>query len=126
VPATQFNANPFNGAQLSVAKATIFGKRVWMALVPIIDPVKGLQVNKLLMVRDKKVWWTSEQDVGLTFIQGQEINSIFTAYGTDGTHIYPLFNQPSAGFVKTAQSRLWDEPGGIDYNNQFDGRCRWH
>lgn len=115
VPAAQFNSNPFNGFQLSVAKATIFGKRVWMALVPIIDPVGNVQVNKLLMVRDKKVWWASNQDVGLTFIQGQEINSIFTAYGTDGTHIYPLFNQPSSAFLKVAQSRLWDEPGGIDF-----------
>lgn len=115
VPAAQFNANPFNGFQLSVAKATIFGKRVWMALVPIIDPVSGLSVNKLLMVRDKKIWWAAQQDVTLTFIQGQEINSVYTAYGTDGTHIYPLFNQPSSGFKKTAQSRLWDDPGGIDF-----------
>ncbi len=116
VPAAQFNANPFDGFQLSVAKATIFNKRVWMVLVPIIDPIKGLQVNKLLMVRDKKIWWASEQFVPLTFIQGQEINSIFTAYGTNGTSIYPLFNTPSPNFLKTAQSRLWDEPGGIDFN----------
>lgn len=116
VPATQFNSNPFNSFQLSVAKATIFGKRVWLVLVPIIDPVSGLQVNKLLMVREKKIWWASQQDVALNFIQGQEINSVFTAYGTDGTHIYPLFNQPSAAFTKVAQSRLWDEPGGMDYN----------
>lgn len=111
VPSSDFNTNPFNGFQLSAAKATIFAKRVWMVLVPIIDPVSNTQVNKLLMVRDKKIWWASQQDVALTFIQGQEINSIYTAWGTDGTHLYPLFNQPSTGFQKTAQTKYWDQPG---------------
>lgn len=115
VPASNFNTNPFNGFQLSAAKATIFGKRVWLALVPIIDPVSGSQVNKLLMFRDKKLWWASQQDVGLTFIQGQEINSVFTAWGTDGTNLFPLFNQPSTAFTKVARSKYWDEPGGIEY-----------
>jgi hypothetical protein len=117
VPATSFNTNPFNGFQLSTAKATIFGKRVWMMLVPIIDPVSGSQVNKLLMFRDDgKIWWASQQDVSLTFIAGQEINSIFTAWGTDGTHIYPLFNQPSVSFTKLIQTKYWDVPGGYNYN----------
>lgn len=111
VPAANFNANPFNGFQLSAAKATIFGKRIWMVLVPIIDPVSGSTVNKILMVRDKKIWWAAQQDVSLTFIQGQEINSIYTAWGTDGTHLYQLFNQPSTAFTKLAQSKYWDDPG---------------
>lgn len=117
VPATNFNANPFNGFQLSTAKATIFGKRVWMMLVPIVDPVSNNQVNKLLMFRDDgKIWWASQQDVVLTFIAGQEINSIFTAWGTDGTSLYPLFNQPSVNFTKLVQTKYWDTPGGYDYN----------
>ena len=41
-----------------------------------------------------------------------ENNSVLTAYGTDGTHIYPLFQTPSTGFSKVVQSRLWDGPGG--------------
>ena len=114
VPATQFNANPFNGFQLSSAKATIFGKRVWMVLVPIVDPVSNTQVNKILMFNGK-FWWSSMQDVPLTFISGQEINSIYTAWGTDGTHLYPLFNQPSTAITKVAQTRLWDGPGGYEF-----------
>jgi hypothetical protein len=120
VPATQFNLNPFNGFQLSAAKATIFGKRVWMVLVPIVDPVSGSQVNKILMFNGK-LWWASQQDVALTFIQGQEINSVYTAWGTDGTHLYPLFNQPSTAFTKTLQTKLWDEPGGYE-SNKADNR----
>jgi hypothetical protein len=115
VPSTQFNANPFNGFQLSAAKATIFGKRVWMALVPIVDPVTQQEVSKLLMFNGK-LWWASQQDADLFFIQGQEINSIYTAWGTDGTHLYPLFNQPSAAFTKTLQTKLWDDPGGYESN----------
>ena len=111
VPASSFNENPFNGFQLSAAKATIFGKRVWMALVPIVDPVSGSQVNKLLLVRDKQIWFASQQDVALTFIQTQEINSIYTAWGTDGTNLFRLFDQPSAAFTKLAQSKYWDDPG---------------
>ena len=107
----------FNGQQLSAAKATIFGKRTWMVLVPIIDPVSNLQVNKLLMFRDDgKVWWASQQDVPLEFIAGQEINSIYTAWGTDGTIIYQLFAQPSTAVTKLVQTKYWATPKGYDHN----------
>lgn len=36
---------------------------------------------------------------------------MLTTYGTDGKNIYPLFQQPSIGFTKTVQSKLWDKPG---------------
>jgi len=94
----------------SSAKAIIYGKKCFVLLLPIIDPVSGQQVNKLLLW-DSKKWWASEQDSILTYIQFQEINSVLTAYGTDGTTIYPLFQNPSNGFIKTVQSKLWDKPG---------------
>jgi hypothetical protein len=109
-----YNTVPnFSGSQLSAAKATIFGKRVWMVLATIIDPVAQTQQNKILMYNGQR-WWASTQDVALTFIAGQEINSVYTAWGTDGTHLYPLFNQPSTGVAKVAQTKLWDDPGGIE------------
>lgn len=107
-----YNTVPnFGGLIPSAAKAIIFGKKVWMILLPIIDPVTGLQVNKLFLWNGK-IFWSSPQEIVLRYIQHQEINSIITAYGTDGTSVYPLFNQPSIGFTKTAQTRLWDMPGG--------------
>lgn len=97
----------------STAKATLFGKKVWMLLLPIVDPVTGQQVNKLLLWNElKKHWWASEQDVPLQYIQSQEIDSVLTAWGSTGTAIYPLFQIPSTAFMKTAQSKLWDKPGG--------------
>jgi hypothetical protein len=62
-----------------------------------------------------KIWWASEQDVSLVYIQNQEINSVLTAYGTDQLAIYPLFAQPSIAFQKVAQTKLWDKPGGYQF-----------
>lgn len=104
----------FGGNQISSAKANIFGKRVWMTLATVLDPISASQVNKLFLWNGK-YWWASMQDVALTYIAAQEINSVLTAYGTDGTHIYPLFQTPSTGFTKTVQSRLWDSPGGYTF-----------
>lgn len=111
-----YNTAPgtFNGMQLSAAKALIFGKLIWMVLVPIIDPVTKVVSNKIFMFNEK-FWWSTPQDVSLDFITTQEINSVFTAWGTDGTHIYPLFQKPSTAFLKRFQSRLWDAPVGYDF-----------
>lgn len=104
----------FGGNQLSSAKATIFNKKVAMVLATVTDPITLAQVNKLFMWNGR-YWWSSQQDVTLIYIAPLEINSILTAYGTDGTHIYPLFSAASTGFTKTVQSRLWDGPGGYTH-----------
>lgn len=110
-----YNTVPnFGGIIPSAAKAIIFGKRVWLLLLPIIDPVTGQQVNKIFMW-DSKRWWSSPQDVPLFYIQNQEIDSVLTAWGTNGSNIYPLFQQPTTAFAKVAQTRLWDKPGGYQF-----------
>lgn len=110
-----YNTVPnFGGLIPSAAKAIIFGKRVWLLLLPIIDPITGQQVNKLFMW-DSKRWWASSQDVALTYIQSQEIDSVLTAYGSTGLAIYPLFQTPSTAFKKIVQSKLWDTPGGYQF-----------
>ena len=102
--------------QLSAAKATVFSKRIWMVLAQIIDPVTNTTQNKLLIWNGKE-WYASPQDFGpLTFIATQEINSVLTAWGTDGNVIKPLFSTPSVGFQKTVQSRYWDAPGGYQFS----------
>jgi hypothetical protein len=106
-----FNTVPnFGGFVPSSAKAIIYGKRVYMVLVPVIDIATNQQVNKLFMWNGK-TWWSSEQDIPLTYIASQEINSVLTAWGTDGLAIYPLFQKPSVGFTKRILSKLWDNPG---------------
>ena len=95
----------------SSAKANIFGKKVWMFLLPIIDPISGTQTNKLFMWNGK-IWWAATQDIPLTFIQTQEINSVLLAWGTNGSSVYQLFAQPSTAVNKVVQSKLW-AVGGI-------------
>jgi hypothetical protein len=94
----------------SSAVAVVYGIHVYMLLLPIVDQVTGQTVNKLLMW-DGQRWWTASQEINLIQVATQEINSVMTAYGTDGQVIYPLFQNPSVELTKTVQSRLWDQPG---------------
>lgn len=111
-----YNTVPnFGGLTPSAAKAIVYGKKIWVLLLPIINPITGQQENKLFCMMqqgNRTVWWSTSQDVSLVFVQHQEINSVLTAYGTDGSSIYPMFQQPSTAFQKTAQSKLWAQPIG--------------
>lgn len=112
----------------SAAKAILFGKKVWVLLLPIIDPVSGQQTNKLF-IWTGKIWFASNQDVPLIFIQYQEIDSVLTAWGTDGTSIYPLFQSPSDNFTKTVQSKLWTKPIGyqmVKTTSRLWGLCQYY
>lgn len=102
----------FGGLLPSSGKATIYGKKVWVLLLPIVDPISGQQTNKLFLW-NTKFWFAASQDIELQSIQSQEIDSVLTCWGTDGRSLYRLFNRPSVGFTKIAQSRLWDTPVGI-------------
>jgi hypothetical protein len=104
----------FAGFQLSSAKATIFDKKVWMVLSRFVDVATGATVNKLLMFQNGR-WWVSGQGVSLIYVTGREFQSQLSAWGTDGTSIYPLFTTASANFTKRVQTRLWDAPGGYQF-----------
>jgi hypothetical protein len=107
-----YNTVPmFGGLIPSSAKSILFGIKVWMLLLPIIDPITAQQVNKL-MIWDGKKWFASGQGIPLTYIQHQEIDSILTAWGTDGTNLYTLFTTPSNSYEKIVQSKFWDKPVG--------------
>jgi hypothetical protein len=105
----------FGGVTPSAAKAIIYGKKVYILLMCIQDPVTKQQGNKLLLWNEQnKAWFSSDQNVGvhgLNFIASQEIDSQLTAWGTNGTEIYPLFQTPSEDFTKTVQSKLWSRFG---------------
>ena len=97
-------------ANFTSAVATIFGIDVYMLLLPVIDPFTGNQATKLL-IWDGKKWFTSEQDRPLRFITSRELESVKTAWGSDGTNIFPLFDQPTTEFSKVIQSKLFANPG---------------
>jgi hypothetical protein len=97
-------------ADFSSAVAQIFGIQVYCLLLPFIDPYTNELTTELIMW-DFRKFWTSTQDVALTYIASQEIQSQMTAWGSDGTHLFKLFQQPSLGFEKVVRSKLWALPG---------------
>lgn len=109
----------FAGLIPSCAKAILFGKRCWILLLPIIDPVSNQQTNKMFLWNGK-IWWAAHQSVELSYIQSQEIDSVFTAWGTDGVSIYPLFQNASTDLQKIVQSRFWDTPVGYQMSKTTD------
>jgi hypothetical protein len=100
---------------LSAAHATIFKREVWMTLTTFVNPLTSATVTEPFMW-DGKRWFASPQNMNMIFIGSQELNSVFTAYGTDGTIVAPLFTTPSTNFTKVVESKLWAEPGGYLLN----------
>lgn len=118
------NVANFGGLQLSSAKATVFNKKVWMVLSRLVNPITGVTSNKLAIWYNKKWFMSSQGFAGdMTYISSQEINSVLTAYGTDGHTIAPLFNTPSPNFLKLVSSRYWDNPSYMfqKYTQRFWG-----
>lgn len=96
-------------ADFPAAVATIFGISCYMLMLPIVDQVTQAPITALILWTGKK-WFTCLPDISLTYIATQEINSVLTAWGTDGISIVPLFQQPSNGITKTIQSKLFSSP----------------
>jgi hypothetical protein len=102
----------------------IFGIRVYILVLPIIDPVTKVQVTKCLMW-DGKRWWTSPQ-TGLSnaFIASQDFNSTLTAYQSSivatttaaGTIFLPT--NPTSGQTVTLNSVAFTFVNGSPTGNQ--------
>ena len=101
----------FNGNVLSACKAIVYGRRIYCVLLPLVNPTTGQTQNKLACW-DGKRWWMATQEIAMQFVNCQEINSVITAFATDGAGIYPLFQQPSTGIQKVIQSKLFPGEGG--------------
>ncbi len=102
-----YNTVPnFGGQTPSAAKAILFGRRIWILLLPVIDQITLQQVNKLFLW-DEKRWCSTPQSAQLNFIAAQEINSVLIAWGTDGASLYRLFQTPSTAQTKTLRSKFW-------------------
>lgn len=124
-----YNSVPnFAGGTPTAAKAILFGRRVYVLLLPVIDQMTFQLVNKLFLW-DQKTWCSTQQSVSLTIIRAQEINSVLTAWGTDGTSIYRLFQQPSAALTKTLRSKFWAPMllyADIKAENRFWGMIQFY
>jgi hypothetical protein len=89
------------------APATIFGFRVMLLNGRFTDPF-GVTRSLLLMFHPTKgneFWSVASQGLELTNIGTYEQDSTLTPYGTDGTHLYRLFAQPSPTLVKRLSTK---------------------
>lgn len=98
---------PASGAVVpSSAVADIFNRKTYMLLMTILDPFTGLPRN-VMVAWDETDWFIISQTRSLTYIGTQEINTALTAWGTDGTSLYPLLQTPSRDLTKTLATKLY-------------------
>ena len=89
------------------APANMFGFRVMLLNGRFTDPF-GVTRSLLLMFHPTKgneFWSVASQGLELTNIGTYEQDSILTPYGTDGTHLYKLFAQPSTTLLKRLSTK---------------------
>lgn len=105
---------PQNGAITPVAAvATLFEVKHYVMLMTVLDP--DTQAFRNVMIAwNEKDWYVLSQSVALTYIATQKVDSKFTAWGTDGTYLYPLFSAPSATLEKRLDTKLYGLNGGVD------------
>jgi hypothetical protein len=88
------------------AIATIFNIKHYMLLMTVVDPDTG--VTRIVMATwNEKDWVVTTQTVDLSFIATQKQGSVYAAYGSDGSSIYPLFAAPSSALQKRFDTKLY-------------------
>lgn len=100
------NANFSTGITPSSAVATFFKRRIYCLLITLQDPFM-LQNRNAIVGWDGKEFYILSQSTNLTYISTQEINSTMIAWGTDGTSLFPLFNQFTTILPKVLQTKLY-------------------
>lgn len=88
------------------AVANIFNQRVFMQLMTIKDPITK-EYRNVMLGWDQKDWMILSQSVDLTYISTQQVDSNLTAWGTNGTSLFPLFQTPSAALTKRLSTKLF-------------------
>ena len=96
----------------TAAVATIYGVRVFMLSLYTTDPFTGT-TRWVLCCWDGKRWFIASQIKNPIYLSTCEINSAITAYASDGTNLFPLFQTPSRSINKVWQSKLRYQPDPI-------------
>ena len=95
-----------NAVTPSAAIAHIFDIKHYLLLMSVTDPDSGL-VRTVMSAWNEKDWCILSQSPNLTFIGTQSDGSSFSAWGTDGTSLYPLFSQPSTKIQKRLDTKAY-------------------
>lgn len=98
-----------NALRPSSAVATIFNVKHHFFLFTVTDPELDILRN-VMVAWNEREWTIISQTPALTYIGTQEVESQLFAWGTDGTSLYQLFDQPSVALKK----RLTTKDYGTD------------
>lgn len=114
-----FNTGAAGGVTPTGAVATVFGIRCYVFNFTTINPYTDEQ-ETMMACWDGQKWFIhapgdAAPDDAPVFIAAEEIDSELTAWATDGTNLYPLFQEPSADMEKVFQTKLRSDPVYIYY-----------
>lgn len=99
-----------SGLVPTAAVATIYGIRCACFLFTTTDPFTNT-LRDIIAMWDGQKWWCASQGVDVLGIAPEEINSVLTAWGDDGTHLFRLFQTTSSSLQKVFQTKLVSNPG---------------
>jgi hypothetical protein len=97
------------GLTPTAAVATIYDIKHYLLLMTVTDP-DTLAPRNVMLTWNEREWSITSQTPALTFIGPQKLESAFTAWGTDGQALYPLFQTPSATLVKKLYTKAYGAP----------------
>jgi hypothetical protein len=87
--------------------ATIFGIRCLVVNIRAKDYTGTTRNFMCCWEPNTRRWWVASQEVAPTFVATLEAESNLTAYGSNGTIIFPMFQTTSASINKIVQSKLY-------------------
>jgi hypothetical protein len=90
----------------SSAVANIHTVKCYLINMTITDPLTDAP-RTVMLGWDEQGWFTASQSSVLTYIGTLAQSSSYTAYGTDGKALFPLFATPSASLQKTFSTKLY-------------------
>lgn len=98
---------PSGGALIpSAAVAEIHEKKNYLLLMTATDPFTNSPRN-LMVAWDEREWCIVSQTNMPLYIGTRFVNSVPSAYGTEGKTVYPLINTPSSTLSKKLSTKLY-------------------
>lgn len=105
----------------SAAVVVIFNIKFYALSIFIFDPI--LQANRqLVLLWDGFKWFVATQDAAIIALRTLNTGGNYSAYGSDGTHIYKCFSTPSATLAKKLVSKFY----GVDSAQQIKQSLRFY
>ena len=103
----------------TAAVATIFNIKHYLMLMTIMDPDTDLMRN-IMVTWNEKDWFVTSQSPALNYIGTQKVGSKYTAWGTDGQNLFPLFQKPSQNLAKRLDTKPYGGEAPLMVKN-FEG-----